>query len=166
MWNTIDPITCVRSLIILCFHSTWMARQIFAMCSTQRNKVQYLLSLIEDVYEIDERKPNTACYNIAIKAWAKSANKVDSKTTLEISAATKAKSILMNMLNRYRLEKDSYTTTRAPYSMTFNTVMHAWVWSVHLEKHAPKAEHKLNLMTALPKEQHQMLEHAKSYSNH
>ena len=129
-------------------------------------QVQNLLSLMEHVYEIDERKPNTACYNIAIKAWAKSANKVDNKSTHEASAAAKAESILMNMLEWYRLEKDSCTTMRAPDAMTFNTVMHAWAESVHLENYASKAEHILNLMTSFSEEQHQWLKHPKKYSNH
>lgn len=129
-------------------------------------QVQNLLSLMEDVYEIDQRKPNTACYNIAIKAWAKSANKVDTKSILEVPAAAKAEAILMKMLEWYRLEKDTCTTMRAPNAITFNTVMYAWAESVHLENYASNAEHILNLMTAFSKEQHPLLKHSKTYSNY
>lgn len=130
-------------------------------------QAQNLLSSMEDLYQLEDRKPNTTCYNIAIKAWAKSASKIKLRTTLDdddVPAAAKAESILMKMLEWYRLEKDPYTS-RAPDATSFNTVMYAWAESVHLENYASKAEHILNLMISFSREQQQLFKAPKFNSN-
>jgi hypothetical protein len=132
-------------------------------------QAQNLLSLMEDLYQLEDRKPNTTCYNIAIKAWAKSASKIKCRTALDdddddVPAAGKAESILMKMLEWYRLEEDPYTS-RAPDATTFNTVMYAWAESVHLENYASKAEHILNLMISFSREQQQLFELSKFHAN-
>jgi len=116
-------------------------------------QVERLLLQMEELFQSRKGdRPNTTGYNIAIKAWANSASyyyeqhRVGKDALHNTSPAVKAETILLRML------ESSEDTSCAPDTTTFNTVIHAWAESVHVENFASKAEYVLRRMISFSNE--------------